>query len=36
MNRLQDKVMLVTGAGGGIGNAICRRAAKEGAKAIVN
>lgn len=34
--RLQDKSIIVTGAGGGIGEGIARRLAAEGAKVIVN
>jgi len=35
MNRLQDRVAVVTGAGKGIGRGIARRFAREGAKVIV-
>ena len=34
--RLQDKVIIVTGSGGGIGEGIAKRLASEGAKLIVN
>jgi 3(or 17)beta-hydroxysteroid dehydrogenase len=34
-NRVQNKVALVTGAAQGIGEAICRMFAKEGATVIV-
>ena len=33
---LQDKVVIVTGGGTGIGEAICRRFGQEGAKLVVN
>jgi len=35
MGRIQDKVAVVTGGGDGIGHAICRRFAAEGAKVLV-
>jgi NAD(P)-dependent dehydrogenase (short-subunit alcohol dehydrogenase family) len=35
MGRIQDKVAIVTGGGDGIGHAICRRFAAEGAKILV-
>lgn len=34
--RLQDKSIIVTGSGGGIGEGIAKRLAAEGAKVIVN
>ena len=34
--RVQDKSIIVTGSGGGIGEGIARRLAAEGAKVIVN
>jgi NAD(P)-dependent dehydrogenase (short-subunit alcohol dehydrogenase family) len=34
--QLQDKVVIVTGGGTGIGEAICRKMALEGAKVVVN
>lgn len=34
MNRVKDKVALITGAGGGIGRATCELLAKEGAKIV--
>lgn len=36
MNRLQDKVAIVTGGATGIGEAICKKFAREGAKIIVS
>ncbi len=35
MSRFQNKVAMVTGGGGGIGGAICRRLAEEGALAVI-
>ncbi|MCB1756270.1 MAG: 2-hydroxycyclohexanecarboxyl-CoA dehydrogenase [Gammaproteobacteria bacterium] len=35
MKGLQDKVVIVTGGGGGIGSAICRRFAEDGAKVAI-
>jgi 2-hydroxycyclohexanecarboxyl-CoA dehydrogenase len=35
MNRFQDKTVVVTGGGGGIGGATCRRFAREGARVAV-
>ena len=34
--RLEGKVVVVTGAGGGIGEGIAKRLAQEGAKLVVN
>ncbi|MFL5810560.1 MAG: SDR family NAD(P)-dependent oxidoreductase [Flavisolibacter sp.] len=36
MNRLQNKVAIVTGGGTGIGEAICKKFAREGARIIVS
>ena len=33
---LQDKVVIITGAGPGMGQAMCRGAAKEGARVVVS
>ncbi len=35
MNRLSDKVAIITGAGGGIGRGIARRFASEGAAVVI-
>ena len=35
MRGLEDKVVVVTGGGGGIGSATCRRFSEEGAKVAV-
>ena len=36
MNRVKDKVAIVTGGSGGIGQELCKRLAKEGAKIVIN
>ena len=36
MNKFDDKTVIVTGGGGGIGGATCRRFASEGAKVVIN
>ena len=36
MNRLKDKVAIITGAGRGIGREICLYLASEGARIVVN
>ncbi len=35
MNRLLDRVAIITGAGGGIGRGIARRFASEGASVVI-
>jgi NAD(P)-dependent dehydrogenase (short-subunit alcohol dehydrogenase family) len=35
MGRLQDKIAIVTGGGGGIGSAVARRMVSEGAKVAI-